>query len=65
MEHIIFLESAAQSIALRDENIPPPVSINVEDLMEPQILSQREYPSINGYVHSSDADDYGSDADFR
>jgi len=42
MEHIIFLESAAQSIALRDENIPPPVSINVEDLMEPQILSQRK-----------------------
>ena len=42
MEHIVFLESAAQSIALRDENIPPPVSINVEDLMEPQILSQRK-----------------------
>ena len=42
MEHITFLESAAQSIALRDENIPPPVSINVEDLMEPQILSQRK-----------------------
>jgi len=42
MQHIIFLEPAAQSIALRDENIPPPVSINVEDLMEPQILSQRK-----------------------
>ena len=46
MEHV-YLESAAQSISLRDENIPPPIAINVGDLRDPAIISQRKREAEN------------------
>jgi uncharacterized coiled-coil protein SlyX len=46
MEHV-YLESAAQSISLRDENIPPPIAINVGDLRDPATISQRKREAEN------------------